>query len=319
MALEKIIMKNEIEQLTAAKKINEYLGTNIKPIYIIICVFFIIFELFYFTTQYLKQLYGNNYFDNTLQIQNILNENIYDLCLSFNIPILIFYILNKLFMCSFWDFLGDTVKNDVISSSELKQDNKLIYYPRNAYSSSCQICAGAYLMIRSYDVINYKTTFILGINMYYMGLFSYLWWSSSKEIIRKLDHLFMELHCISLSFSFISLIGFNYDYDIENELVLITLFYTYFRFGLMTRAKLGILILCINICALYLIISIKNVGNINLYYGGFISILFGLIFKSIDRINKFMWGTALFHLFASLTFILCFEWSQTLPIQSFEH
>ena len=181
-----------------------------------------------------------------IKIEHILFENFSNLILSFNIPILIFYILNKLFMCDLWDFLGDTVKNDVISSSETKQDNKLIYYPRNTYSSSCQICAGVYLMIRSHSVINYKTTFILGINMYSMGLFSYLWWSSSKEIIRKLDHLFMELHCISLSFSFISLIGFNYDYDIENELLLITLFYTYFRFGLMTRAKLGILILYIN-------------------------------------------------------------------------
>ena len=172
-------------------------------------------------------------------------------------------------------------------------------------------------MIRSNTVINYKTTLLLGINMYLVGIFSYLWWCSSKAIIRKLDHLFMELHCISLSVSFISLIGFNYNYNIETGLVFTTLFYTYFRFKLINRAKLGILIFSINICALFLIISIKNVGNINLYYGGFISIIFGVVTKSIDKLYSFIWGTALFHLFASLTFVLCFEWSQTLPIQSY--
>ena len=317
MTIRKTIMNNEIEQITAANKINKFLGTNIKPIYIIMGAFFVIFELFYLTTQYLEQLYGNTYIDNTLKIQNILYENIDDLCLTFNIPILIFYTLNKLFVCSFWDFLGITVNDNMISSSELKHNNKLIYYPKNAYSSSCQICAGAYLMIRSYTVINYKTTFILGFNMYFMGIFSYLWWSSSKEIIRVIDHLFMELHCISLSFSFISLLGFSYDYNIENDLLLITLFYAYFRFRLLTRAKLGILILFINMSSLLLIISIKNVGNINLYYGGFISILFGLFMKTIDKLYDFTWGTALFHLFASLTFIFSYEWSQTLPIQSF--
>ena len=308
-------LKNHMEILKTAIQINKLLGTSIKPIYIILIFMLTIFYVFYLTTQYLEELYENRYTDNTLKIEYILFENFNNLILAFNIPILIFYSLNKIFMCDFWDFLGITVNDNMISSSEIKKDNKLIYYPKNMYSSSCQICAGTYLMIRSYYVINYKTTFILGINMYFMGIFSYLWWSSSKEIIRKLDHLFMELHCISLCFSFISLIGFHYDYDIENELVLITLFYTYIRYSFITRAKIGILILFINVCSLTLIISLKNVGNIDLYYGGFISILFGSYIKTIDKLSGFIWGTALFHLFASITFVLCFEWSQTLPIQ----
>jgi len=316
-------MKNEIEQLTAAKKINDYLGTNIEPFYIIIFTIFIIFEVFYILTQYLNELYENEnefiYIYNSSVITTNLYKHIHYLSLSFNIPILIFYILNKIYNTTFWNFLGQTVHNDIITSSEKKQHNKLIYYPKNTYSSSCQICAGVYFIIRCNTVINYKTTFILGINTCLMGVFSYLWWSSSKGIVRKIDHLFMELHCISLSFSFISLLGFTYDYNIENELLLITLYYTYFRATFIKRAKVGILILFINMSALLLMINLKNVGNLDLYYGGFISILTGLIFKTIDAIYGFIWGTAFFHMFASLAFVLCFEWSQTLPIQSLEY
>ena len=309
-------MKNEIEPIVFCNKLNRFLGTNIKPIYIILWINFMIFYVIYLATQYLKQEYDNSYIDNTLKIEHILFANFNNLILSFNIPILKFYILNKICKCDIWNFLGNTVDNDLVSSSEPKQYNKVVYYPKNTYSSSCQICAGVYFMIRSYSVVNYKSTFILGVNMYCMGIFSYVWWSSSKEIIRIIDHLFMELHCISLCFSFISLIGFNSNYNIENELGFISLLYACVRFRLLTRAKLGILILFINLCMLALIISLQNVGNINLYYGGLISILFGVFAKAIDKQYRFIWGTALFHLLASITFVLCFEWSQTLPIKT---
>lgn len=310
-------MKNipEIEPLIFCNKINKYLGTNIKPIYIIICILSIIFEIFYITSIYLEKLYENIYTDNSNIINKFLIEQYENLILSFYIPVLIFYILNKLFSFNFWDFLGITVNDNLISSSEPKQYNKLIYYPINTYSSSFQICAGTYFIMRSSFVINYKTTFILGVSVYCLGVFSYLWWSSSKEIIRKIDHLFMELHCISLGFSFISLIGFNSNYNIENVLNFIIFFYAYIRFKFINKAKIGLCIIFVNICAFILMFNLKNIGYINLYYGGYLSILIGIFTKSLDKLYKFIWGTAFFHLFASLSFILCFEWSQTLSIK----
>ena len=228
-------MKNipEIEPLIFCNKINKYLGTNIKPIYIIICILSIIFEIFYITSIYLEKLYENIYTDNSNIINKFLIEQYENLILSFYIPVLIFYILNKLFSFNFWDFLG----------------------------------------------------------------------------------IFMELHCISLGFSFISLIGFNSNYNIENVLNFIIFFYAYIRFKFINKAKIGLCIIFVNICAFILMFNLKNIGYINLYYGGYLSILIGIFTKSLDKLYKFIWGTAFFHLFASLSFILCFEWSQTLSIK----
>ena len=146
------IIKNQIEQLKTAEQINNLFGIHIKLIYIIILFMVTIFYVYYLTTQYLQQSYRHIYIDNTKIIKHILYENKYNLTLSFNIPILILYILNKLFINSFWNFLGFDVNEEIISSSEKKQYNKLVYYPINTYSSSCQILIGIYLMIRSNTV-----------------------------------------------------------------------------------------------------------------------------------------------------------------------
>jgi hypothetical protein len=145
-----------------------------------------------------------------------------------------------------------------------------------------------------------------------LGIFSFMWWSSNKIIIRLYDHLFMEIHCMYLGFRYISLIGLNYNTDIENYLILIGIIYPLIRIRYINKASIGLFYLFTNVSAGALIIVSENVGYINLYNIGFIFSILAFLFKTIDILYNFTWGTCLFHLFAALSILFCFEWSLSL-------
>jgi len=302
-------MTKHLETYDALKQINTLLKININEslLLIVICIFLFIF---YFLLIQLLSLFIEN--DNIYLLRwNISGNQMFFMNFFAISPMVVFYYLNNHYNMFFWKKYGFSLNEKYISSSEKKHYSKLIHYPYNTYSSSCQTLAGSYFIIKSFYVINFKTTFLLGVYTTALGLFSYLWWSSNKLIFRKYDHVFMELHCLSLGISFISLALLYNQYNLETTLTLCQILYFIIRIKNITRAKIGLSILFVQIASIVLIISNMNIGYIMLYYLGLISITLGIIFKTFDKHYNFKYGTAIFHLCAALTFVLCFEWSQT--------
>ena len=92
---------------------------------------------------------------------------------------------------------------NLISSAEKRNNNELIKYPINTYSSSFLLNIGFYIILKSNTTYNKISSIWLGNIMNILGLFSILWWSTGKKIIRKFDNLFMEIHLLYLSLFYI--------------------------------------------------------------------------------------------------------------------
>ena len=220
------------------------------------------------------------------------------------------YILNNYFLdCRFWNYFTEkdyNVKN--ISTSEKRLENKLVRYPINTYSSTFLFNAGIYFFLRSESVINQEATFNLGILMNIMGLFSIMWWASGKEYIRKLDNLFMEIHTIYTVLTYVTILDVEYTKYI-NVLILL---YMYFRYLFIENAKVLVIFIFEIILGNLVMIKIGNVGNEKLYYLSNAMLMLGFYFKIKDHVLNFKYGTGFLHLFAPLSIILHFEWSQSL-------
>lgn len=307
-------MTKQLESLVMAKQINNICKTRYSESTIIVLFCFVIFICFYLLTQFLAIIYEYQF----TYYKSEMTFTYYDIIFmmfNFFMPMVLFSKLDKKHTMLFWNKWGTTINENDINSSESKRYAKLIYYPLNTYSSSFQILAGSYFIVSSRNAINYETTLFLGLTTSILGVLSYLWWSSSKAIFQKYDHIFMELHCLSLGTMFLSIAFINNNYNCDIYLVIAQLLYLFFRRYSIIRSKIGLMIVYINTMSLILIVTSQKVGNINLYYYGLLTIIMGIINKSFDKMYNIEFGTALFHLCAAITSIMLFEWSQTMYLQ----
>jgi hypothetical protein len=134
---------NNIETIKLSKKINNLFRCNVKPFYTFLFLLFLLFNTFFTIFYYFSIVYDSN---NDYEMFNIEYQYTFFTFLSFFTPIMIFYILNNTFNNTFWDIFGKCENLEHISSSEiLHNDNKLIHYPINTYSSSFHISTGYYI------------------------------------------------------------------------------------------------------------------------------------------------------------------------------
>lgn len=306
-------MAKQLESLVMARQINNICKTQIHDSTIIILFCFAIFNFYYWLTQFLAIMYEDNQSYYKTEFIFTYGDIVFML-FSFLVPMVLFNKLDKNHNMIFWNKCGPTIGDNDINTSETKRYSKLIYYPLNTYSSSFQILAGSYFIVSSRYVINYATTCFLGLTTYILGILSYLWWSSSRAIFQKYDHIFMELHCLSLGTMILSIALINNYYNYDIFLVMMQLLYLFFRRYNIKRSKIGLMISYINIMSIVLIGTSQIVGNINLYYYGLLTIIIGIINKSFDKIYNIEFGTAIFHFCAAMSSILWFEWSQTMYV-----
>ena len=304
-------MTKQLESLVMAQQINNICKTQLHESTIIVLFCFVIFNFYYWLTHYLATMYDDQLTNYNSDVTFTYGDIIF-MMLSFFIPMVLFNTLDKKHNMLFWNKWGVAINESDINTSEIKRYAKLIYYPLNTYSSSFQILAGSYFIVSTRNAINYETTLLLGLTTSILGVLSYLWWSSSKAIFQKYDHVFMELHCLSLGTMFLSIALINNNYNCDIYLVIGQLLYLFFRRYSIIRSKIGLMLIYINTMSLILIVTSQKVGNINLYYYGLLTIIMGIINKSFDKMYNIEFGTALFHLCAAITSIMFFEWSQTM-------
>ena len=180
--------------------------------------FFIYIMFFYLFLNYIQLTTIKHYTNKTIINRNTINLydiNLYNILYSFIIGTIIIpffiYQLSKFYNTQkIWDinFKDYTIK--LMSSSEKRMSNELIKYPINTYSSSFLLNIGCYIILKSNTTYNKISSIWLGNIMNILGLFSILWWSTGKKIIRKFDNLFMEIHLLYLSLFYISLVYKEY-------------------------------------------------------------------------------------------------------------
>lgn len=278
--------------------------------------FFIYIMFFYLFLNYIQVTTLKIYLNKTSINRNTINLydiNLYNFFYSFIIGTIItpffIYQLSKFYKSGkIWDFIfKENYPINLISSAEKRNNNELIKYPINTYSSSFLLNIGFYIILKSNTTYNKISSIWLGNIMNILGLFSILWWSTGKKIIRKFDNLFMEIHLLYLSLFYISLVYKEY----TNYLNIFIVLYGVFRYYFINNARFVILFILENIMCVLLCLKYKNTGNEYLYYLGNISILFGFYFKIKDYLMNFKYGTGLFHIFAPLSILLHYEWAQT--------
>jgi len=305
-------MNNNLELVQVIKKIYSrfgYINVNNLNFFSYMLFFYLLLNYIQLTT--IKYYINKTIIDiNTINLYDI---NLYNILYSFIIGTIIIpffiYKLSKYYKDSkVWDiYFKDNSPIKFISSSEKRMNNKLIKYPINTYSSSFLLNIGCYIILKSNTSYNKITSIWLGNIINILGLFSIMWWSTGKKIIRKFDNLFMEIHLLYLSLFYISLVYKEYT-DYLNIFIVL---YGVFRYYFINNARIVILFFLENIMGIFLCLKYKNTGNEYLYYLGNISILFGFYFKIKDYLMNFKYGTGLFHIFAPLSILLHYEWAQT--------
>ena len=304
--------KKNLDAVKVLKRVYSRFGyQDVEKLNIFWLLFFSFLSFNNLNLSFLKYYFNISINDNNSTIDFFHKELfIYGFYLGTCLSTSMIYILNNYFLDSrFWNYITKkdyNIKN--ISTSEKRLENRLVRYPINTYSSTFLFNAGIYLLLRSENVINQEATFNLGIFMNLMGLLSVMWWSSSKEYIRKLDNLFMEIHTIYTVLTYITIIDVKYT-ELINVLILL---YIYFRYLFIENAKVLVVFLFEIILGNLVMIKMENVGNENLYYLSNAMLMLGFYFKVKDHVLNFRYGTGLFHFFAPLSIILHFEWSQSL-------
>ena len=311
-------MNDNLESVQVIKRMYSrfgYKNINNLNFFIYIMFFYLFLNYIQITTikLYLNQTNVNiQLYNINLYNINLYNINLYNIFYSFMIgsviiPFFIYQVSKFYKSGKIWDFIfKENYPINLISSAE-KRNNEFIKYPINTYSSTFLFNIGCYMIIRSNKVYNKISSLWLGNIMNIMGLFSILWWSSSKKIIRKFDNLFMEVHLLYLSLYYISLVYKEYTTYLNVFIVL----YGVFRYYYINNARIVILFILENIMSIWFCIKYKNTGDETLYYLGNVSILFGCYFKIKDYLMNYKYGTGLFHIFAPLSILFHYEWAQT--------
>lgn len=302
--------QDNLESVQTVKNIYKKLGLKKVDGFIYISFIYLLlntleFSIIKFYFNYTDQ----QEFKFSISEQNILNLKNAFLIGSIILPSF-YYILNSVYKNNeIWDrLLKDDYPSKLISSSEKRRGRKFIKYPINTYSSTFLFNVGFYLIFRGKNIENGIVAIWFGIIFNILGIFSSLWWSTSKKIIRKLDNLFMEVHLLYLSISYITIINDKYTIYVNNFIVM----YTLLRYFYIKNARIVILFLFEHLMSLYLCWHYKNVGNEMLYHLGNLSILIGFYYKIKDYLLNCNYGTGLFHIFAPISILLHYEWSLTL-------
>jgi hypothetical protein len=210
----------------------------------------------------------------------------------------LFYYLDITYDKSIWDILGKKLNNN--------DSNMVILYKYNAHSSISQFFVGIYTLLQLNNTLYYSNLFF-SISLIFLGITSYLHWSTQTIIMYRLDHIFMDMHINSLTILFISSI-----YKVlEIKLIVIALFWTIYRFTKNQRALLYETSLLSIFSSLFCIYIQNNSGNIYAYIVGLFSIFSGLIFKILDSCYGFSYGTAIFHFLEALGFLILYYWIKT--------
>jgi len=210
----------------------------------------------------------------------------------------LFYYLDITYDKSIWNFLGKKLNNN--------ESNMVILHKYNAHSSISQFFVGIYTLLRLNNTIYYSNLFF-SISLILLGLSSYLHWSTQTIIMYRLDHIFMDMHINSLTILFLSSI-----YKIlEIKLIVISLFWTIYRFSKNQRALLFKPSLLAISSSLFCIYIKNNSGNLYAYSAGLVSIFSGLLFKILDSFYEFRYGTAVFHFLEAFGFLILYYWIKT--------
>ena len=302
------LKKKNLESINFITKLNKKLG--IDGFKIILGIYF----LFSFIEIYsIKYYFGEIPNSKNIIPKQKIKDNYHYIKYSFIygsicLPILIFFFDLIYKNGKLWDILfGKDYPKHLISSSEKRKTNKFIKYPINTYSSCFLFNIGNYMILSSSDAKIKIVSMWFGIIMNILGIASCSWWASSKIQTRKMDNLLMEIHLLYLSLSYIALIYEEY----TNLINLFVIVIATLRYQYINNARIVILFLLENISSMYLCIKYQNVGNEFLFYLGTLCILIGFYCKLNDYVYNYKYGTGLFHIFAPLSILLHYEWSQT--------
>ena len=305
--------KDNLESVQIVKKMCQKMGyKSLKRTngFIYISFLYLLLNTLEFTIIKLYFNYTNQKeFKFSISEQNVLNLKNAFMIGSIIIPCS-YYILNLIYQNNkIWDkIFKEDYPTTLISSSEKRREKHFIKYPINTYSSTFLFNVGFYLIFRRKSIDNGVVAVWLGMLFNLLGIFSSLWWSTSKNIIRKLDNLFMEVHLLYLTLSYITIINPQYTNMINFYIIV----YAIIRYKYIKNAKIVTLFFLEHIMSLYLCFHLKNVGNEIIYHLGNIIILMGFYYKIKDYLLKCNYGTGLFHIFAPISILLHYEWSLTL-------
>ena len=143
-----------------------------------------------------------------------------------------------------------------------------------------------------------------------LGLISYVWWGSRRDLAGRLDHLFMETHTLALSVLFLSLIM------PEAEVYVVaaaTAFCLHRAATFDGRAALLNTSVAAYLTGLAVIYYCGGPGKLHLFNAGFALTLGSFVPKVADASQVFRWGTSIFHYGEAAGFVSFFLWAQAMP------
>lgn len=221
--------------------------------------------------------------------------------------VFLFYYMDNNYDSKIWN--GN--KRLLVTESEEPKYDAFIIRKMNAHSSVFQFFIGAYSLFEINDGSNltYAST-LFGLCQMYMGIVSYIWWSSNLYLAHLIDNFLMD-SIVNATTVLVLSVAFP---EIELLFLILNLAYTYYKsldYQGAQLVKYSIILLC---SSLLPVIRHGTCGDKYLFFTGTLFTLGGLVPKIADYTHGFTYGTSFFHFMEAIGFLMFYKWVHSFPI-----
>jgi len=227
------------------------------------------------------------------------------------VPVLLFGALDVFLRQGAWDWLGEIKGGFKPTSTEADHEGAFLRRTWNAQSSNAQFTAGCFVLYHALSSARGSNAAIfLGVSLMILGLASYAWWGSRRQLAWRIDHLFMEVATAGLSISFIAVAVPS----LEHACVALGLATCVLRGIAGRKAALLVTGVLAYVTAVFASVASGGHGSFGVFALGLALKLYGFIPKVADVNGDFAHGTAVFHWLEAAGDAVLFSWGQTLPV-----